>query len=63
MYRNRDNKNNIINTIVFVIKYNLYKIAKLLIAILALNYTYKHEESNKHILNAFAEIKLAMACV
>ena len=63
MYRNRDNKNNIINHIVFVIKYNLYKITKLLIAILALNYTYKHEEFNKHILNAFAEIKLAMACV
>ena len=48
------------NLIVSVIKSNLSKISKLLEGIIELNYSHRHEEFNKHIINAFAEIKLAM---
>ena len=54
------NKNNLI---VSVIKSNLSKISKLLEGIIELNYSHRHEEFNKHIINAFAEIKLAMVCI
>ena len=51
------------NLIVSVIKSNLSKISKLLEGIIELNYSHRHEEFNKHIINAFAEIKLAMVCI
>lgn len=51
------------NLIISVIKDNLSKISKLLEGIIELNYSHKHEEFNKHIINAFAEIKLAMVCI
>ena len=54
------NKN---NPIISAIKNNLSKISKLLEGIIALNYSHRHEEFNKHIINAFAEIKLAMLCI
>ena len=56
-----DKKNN--NPIISAIKNNLSKISKLLEGIIELNYSHKHEEFNKHIINAFAEIKLAMVCI
>ena len=49
--------------IISVIKDNLSKISKLLEGIIELNYSHKHEEFNKHIINAFAELKLAMVCI
>ena len=51
------------NPIVSVIKNNLSKISKLLEGIIELNYSHRHEEFNKHIINAFAEIKLAIVCI
>ena len=51
------------NLIVSVIKSNLSKISKLLGGIIELNYSHRHEEFNKHIINAFAELKLAMVCI
>ena len=51
------------NLIISVIKDNLSKISKLLEGIIELNYSHRHEEFNKHIINAFAEIKLAMVCI
>ena len=51
------------NLIVSVIKSNLSKISKLLEGIIELNYSHRHEEFNKHIINAFAEIKLAVVCI
>jgi len=51
------------NLIVSVIKSNLSKISKLLEGIIELNYSHRHEEFNKHIINAFAELKLAMVCI
>ena len=51
------------NLIISVIKNNLSKISKLLEGIIELNYSHRHEEFNKHIINAFAEIKLAMVCI
>ena len=51
------------NLIVSVIKSNLSKTSKLLEGIIELNYSHRHEEFNKHIINAFAEIKLAMVCI
>ena len=51
------------NPIISVIKDNLSKISKLLEGIIELNYSHRHEEFNKHIINAFAEIKLAMVCI
>ena len=51
------------NLIVSVIKSNLSKTSKLLEGIIKLNYSHRHEEFNKHIINAFAEIKLAMVCI
>ena len=51
------------NLMVSVIKSNLSKISKLLEGIIELNYSHRHEEFNKHIINAFAEIKLAMVCI
>lgn len=51
------------NIIVSVIKSNLSKISKLLEGIIELNYSHRHEEFNKHIINAFAELKLAMVCI
>ena len=51
------------NLIVSLIKSNLSKISKLLEGIIELNYSHRHEEFNKHIINAFAEIKLAMVCI
>ena len=51
------------NLIISVIKDNLSKISKLLEGIIGLNYSHRHEEFNKHIINAFAEIKLAMVCI
>ena len=51
------------NLIISAIKNNLSKISKLLEGIIELNYTHRHEEFNKHIINAFAEIKLAMVCI
>lgn len=56
-----DKKNN--NIIISAIKNNLSKISKLLEGIIELNYSYRHEEFNKHIINAFAEIKLAIVCI
>lgn len=56
-----DKKNN--NPIISAIKNNLSKISKLLEGIIELNYSHRHEEFNKHIINAFAEIKLAMVCI
>lgn len=55
MYKNNNN-----NPIISVIQSNLYKISKLLEGIMELNYSHKYDEFNKHIINAFAEIKLAM---
>ena len=51
------------NLIISVIKNNLSKISKLLEGIIELNYSHRHEEFNKHIINAFAEIKLAIVCI
>lgn len=51
------------NPIISVIKNNLSKISKLLEGIIELNYSHRHEEFNKHIINAFAEIRLAMMCI
>ena len=51
------------NPIISVIKDNLSKISKLLEGIIELNYSHRHEEFNKHIINAFAELKLAMVCI
>lgn len=51
------------NLIISAIKNNLSKISKLLEGIIELNYSHRHEEFNKHIINAFAEIKLAMVCI
>ena len=51
------------NLIISVIKDNLSKISNTLESIIELNYTHKHEKFNKHIINAFAEIKLAMICI
>ena len=51
------------NLIISAIKNNLSKISKLLKGIIELNYSHRHEEFNKHIINAFAEIKLAMVCI
>ena len=51
------------STIILTIKNNLFKISKLLVGIIELNYSHRHEEFNKHIINAFAEIKLAMVCI
>ena len=51
------------NPIISAIKNNLSKISKLLKGIIELNYSHRHEEFNKHIINAFAEIKLAMVCI
>lgn len=51
------------NLIISAIKNNLFKISKLLEGIIELNYSHRHEEFNKHIINAFAEIKLAMVCI
>ena len=56
-----DKKNSSI--IISAIKNNLSKISKLLEGIIELNYSHRHEEFNKHIINAFAEIKLAMVCI
>ena len=56
-----DKKNNSI--IISAIKNNLSKISKLLEGIIELNYSHRHEEFNKHIINAFAELKLAMVCI
>lgn len=56
-----DKKNN--NPIISAIKNNLSKISKLLEGIIELNYSHRHEEFNKHIINAFAEIKLAVVCI
>ena len=56
-----DKKNN--NPIISAIKNNLSKISKLLEGIIELNYSHRHEEFNKHIINAFAEIKLAIVCI
>lgn len=51
------------NLIISVIKNNLSKISNILENIVELNYTHRHEEFNKHIINAFAEIKLAIVCI
>lgn len=51
------------NLIISAIKNNLSKISKSLEGIIELNYSHRHEEFNKHIINAFAEIKLAMVCI
>lgn len=51
------------NLIISVIKNNLSEISNTLESIIELNYTHRHEEFNKHIINAFAEIKLAMVCI
>ena len=56
-----DKKNSSI--IISAIKNNLSKMSKLLEGIIELNYSHRHEEFNKHIINAFAEIKLAMVCI
>lgn len=56
-----DKKNN--NPIISAIKNSLSKISKLLEGIIELNYSHRHEEFNKHIINAFAEIKLAMVYI
>ena len=54
-------KNN--NPIISVIKNNLSEISNTLESIVELNYSHRHEEFNKHIINAFAEIKLATVCI
>ena len=51
------------NLIISAIKNSLSKISKLLEGIIELNYSHRHEEFNKHIINAFAEIKLAMVYI
>ena len=51
------------NLIMSAIKNNVSKISKLLEGIIELNYSHRHEEFNKHIINAFAEIKLAVVCI
>lgn len=51
------------NLIISAIKNNLSKISNTLENIVELNYTHRHEEFNKHIINAFAEIKLAVVCI
>lgn len=51
------------NLIVSVIKNNLSEISNTLESIVELNYSHRHEEFNKHIINSFAEIKLAMVCI
>lgn len=51
------------NPIISAIKNNLSKTSKLLEGIIELNYSHRHEEFNKHIINAFAEIRLAMMCI
>ena len=51
------------NLIISVIKNNLSEISNTLESIIELNYTHRHEEFNKHIINAFAEIKLAVVCI
>jgi len=51
------------NLIISIIKSNLSKISKLLEGIIELNYSHRHEEFNKHIINAFAELKLAIVCI
>lgn len=51
------------NLIISAIKNNLSKTSKLLEGIIKLNYSHRHEEFNKHIINAFAELKLAMVCI
>ena len=51
------------NIIISVIKNNLSEISNTLESIIELNYTHRHEEFNKHIINAFAELKLAMVCI
>ena len=56
-----DKKNS--SLIISVIKNNLSKISNTLENIVELNYSHKHEEFNKHIINAFVEIKLAMVCI
>lgn len=48
------------NPIISVIKNNLYEISNTLKSMVELNYSHRHEEFNKHIINAFAEIKLAI---
>ena len=48
------------NLIISVIKDNLSNIIKLLEEIKELNYSYKHEDFTKHIINAFIELKLAL---
>lgn len=58
MYKNNNN-----SLIISVIKNNLSKISNTLEGIIELNYTHKHEKFNKHIINAFAELKLAMMCI
>ena len=54
------NKNNLI---ISVIKNNLSNIIKLLEEIKELNYSYKHEDFTKHIINAFIELKLALVYI
>ena len=56
-----DKKNS--SPIISVIKNNLSKISNTRENIVELNYSHRHEEFNKHIINAFAEIKLAMVCI
>lgn len=51
------------NLIVSVIKNNLSEISNTLESIVELNYSHRHEEFNKHIINAFAELKLVMVCI
>ena len=51
------------NLIISVIKNNLSEISNTLESIIELNYTHRHEEFNKHIINAFAEIQLAVVCI
>lgn len=51
------------NLIISVIKNNLSEISNTLKSIVELNYSHRHEEFSKHIINAFAEIKLAMVCI
>jgi len=49
--------------IILAIKNNLFKVSKLLQGIMELNYSHSNKEFHKHIVNAFAEIKLAMVCI
>ena len=49
--------------IILAIKNNLFKASKLLQGIMELNYSHSNKEFHKHIVNAFAEIKLAMVCI